>query len=192
MTYPHESWREHVKQEAPDELLSVESHRLLLSSIGVVLPAKRDAAVVERNEAIVRDGDAMGIASQVLQDLAWPTERFFRVDNPFGCVERGYEFFPVGEASEFNYATVKRDGTFRVRLLQIPEELVSEQAAEDTHGNKEIFARGDPASLVGGDPAAGNNAVDVRVVMKRLSPGMEDGQEADFGAEMLWLARNGV
>ena len=65
------------------------------------------------------------------------------------------------------------------------EELAPEDAAEDADRQEEARAAGDPARAVGRQPAAGHDAVDVRVVLEVLAPGVEDGQEADLGPEVL-------
>ena len=59
-----ESLWQNVEQETPDELAGGECHGAVprLPVAAVVLVAEGHAALVERNEAIVRDGDAMGVA----------------------------------------------------------------------------------------------------------------------------------
>src|SRR5207244_4806331 len=49
---------------------------------------------------------------------------------------------------------------------------------------------GHPARAVEGGATAGDEAVDVRVMMQILAPGMEHGDEADIGAEMLGIGGN--
>ena len=53
---------QNVEQEAPDELIGAECHRAVprLPVAAVILVAEGHAALVEGNEATVRDGDAMG------------------------------------------------------------------------------------------------------------------------------------
>ena len=44
-----------------------------------------------------------------------------------------------------------------------------------------------PPSLVAGDAAAGNDAMEVWMMMKVLSPGMQHRQKTDPGAEVPWI-----
>src|SRR6266702_2170188 len=53
-----------VKQEAAQELMSGDSHDLLLATVSIVPPAEGDAIVLEGHAAMVRDGYAMGVAGQ--------------------------------------------------------------------------------------------------------------------------------
>ena len=64
------------------------------------------------------------------------------------------------------------------------EELSPEDAAEDADRQEEPRPAGDPSRGVGRDPAAGDDAVDVGVMLQVLPPGVEDGQEADLGPEV--------
>ena len=72
---PHEALRQHVEEEATDELGGFERHELPCVSVGVVLPPERDVAVFQRDEAAVRDRDAMRVPREVLEDVLGPAER---------------------------------------------------------------------------------------------------------------------
>src|SRR5438132_2613421 len=58
-----------VKEEAADELVGAERHRLLPVAVAVILPAKTDLAVVDADQAIVGNGDAVGVAGDIGQHL---------------------------------------------------------------------------------------------------------------------------
>ena len=47
---------------------------------------------------------------------------------------------------------------------------------------KEVGLASDPSLTVEGDAAAGDETMDMRVMGQRLSPCVQDGDEADFGA----------
>ncbi len=64
-------------------------------------------------------------------------------------------------------------------------QLAAEDAAEDADRQEEARPAGDPARTVGGGPVAGDDAVDVGVMLEVLPPGVEDGQEADLRPEVL-------
>jgi hypothetical protein len=46
---------------------------------------------------------------------------------------------------------------------------------------------GDPSATVRREAAAGDDAMQVRMMEQRLPPGMENREEAEFGAEMLGI-----
>src|SRR6202046_3659174 len=59
-----------------------------------------------------------------------------------------------------------------------------ETSARAPDGQEEPRLAGDPALAIGRDAAAGNEAVQMRMVHPVLPPGVKHSEEADFGAEM--------
>ena len=78
-----------------------------------------------------------------------------------------------------------------VEALEHVEELPAEEPAENTHGEEEALAAGDPAAAVRGQPAAWDHAVEVRVVTNGLAPGVEHREEADLGPQVLRVPGDG-
>ena len=72
-----------MEQEPTDEFVSGKRHRLLTVAIAIIFPAKADLAVVDIEQAIVGDGDAVGISADVIEDLLRPGERALGIDHPF-------------------------------------------------------------------------------------------------------------
>lgn len=64
VTDPMEATRQHMEQEAAHEFASFEGHGLVAgaSLCTVVLPAERHAALIEGDQALVGDGDAVRVA----------------------------------------------------------------------------------------------------------------------------------
>ena len=74
--------RQDVKQEAAQELLGTERHPSLLISVGIILPAESNLVMLERHEAMVGDGYAMGIAGEIAEHMVGTTEGRLGVDDP--------------------------------------------------------------------------------------------------------------
>jgi hypothetical protein len=51
--------------------------------VGIILPAEGNLVVLESDEAMVGDGDAMGIAAEIAEDMMGATKRGFGIDDPF-------------------------------------------------------------------------------------------------------------
>jgi len=79
-----EAVRQHVQEKAADELVGREGHGLepVAAFDPVVLPLEGDARVVERDEAGVRDRDAVGVSGEIGEDGLRPGERPLGVDDP--------------------------------------------------------------------------------------------------------------
>jgi len=75
--------REYVEQEATQELCNRERQGSFLVAMGRVSPAKGHLAVGKRDEAVVGNGDAMGVAAEVLQNMFWTSEGWLAVDHPW-------------------------------------------------------------------------------------------------------------
>jgi len=71
-----------VQKETAQELLGRQSHALFLISMSVILPEEDDLVVVKGQEAMIADGDAMGVASQIGQHVVWATKGRLGVDDP--------------------------------------------------------------------------------------------------------------
>ncbi len=89
-----------MEEKSANELHGVESHGALAVTLGVILPTKGDLTVLERNEPLIGDSDAMGVSSEVLEHLLGTAEGRFRVDNPFLSVKLGQPVFPVSLVGE--------------------------------------------------------------------------------------------
>ncbi len=81
---------ERVDQEPADEFAWIERHRLesVVPFDPVILPPEGDAVMVERDQAAVGDGDAMGVGRQIGQHGFRPAERALAVDHPFASAQR--------------------------------------------------------------------------------------------------------
>ena len=184
--------RQHVEQEAADELNRIEGHGLSAGMVRVVFPVEADVAVFQRAKTVIGDGDAVSVASQILEHASWATEGRLDVNDPFEL--RGYFTHGLKRGRLGQIAKLAREvkPTFAKSSSQIEKEEFAEQAAEDLIRKEEgILPASDPAAAVGGEAAAGHDAVQVRMKMQVLTPGMQHGKEADGGAEMSGVAGDG-
>jgi hypothetical protein len=67
-------------------------------------------------------------------------------------------------------------------------ELAAEYPAECADGQEEAVRRRDPSGAIGSNPASRNDVMDVRMMLKVLSPGMEHSKESDLCSQMLRVA----
>jgi len=65
----HESFRQYVQQEAPEELLDVQGHETLLVLVCRVAPAESDFVAGKRDEPVVRDANPVRVAAEVAQSV---------------------------------------------------------------------------------------------------------------------------
>ena len=174
-----------MEQEAAQELVDREGHQTLLVLVSGVSPTKGDLVLLEGDEAVIGDGDAMRVAAQVMEDMLGSTEGRLAVDDPIvveQLPEKGGE--SLGWSKKLQ-ATVEGELFPGKGALESGDELAPEDTTEHLNGKKEAMARVNPTSVVEAEPARRNDAVDMRMMFQLLVPGMEHAEEADVGTEML-------
>jgi hypothetical protein len=72
-----ESRRQHVQQESAEEFIDRQRHQTLLILVSGIAPAKGDDAVGERDKAMVRDRDAVGVLTEIAKRMLCATKRTF-------------------------------------------------------------------------------------------------------------------
>ena len=85
-----EALRQDVHQEAADELVRGERHRLVAGgAVGaIILVSEGDAVVVAGDQSAVGDGDAVGVARQISEHRLGSAERRLEVDVPLDLARR--------------------------------------------------------------------------------------------------------
>ena len=83
MTHAHETFGDHVEQEAPDEFVSIEGHGLFSVLIFSVPVTEGDLCVVGRENSIIGERHAVSVAAEVVEDMVGRSERFLGIDDPW-------------------------------------------------------------------------------------------------------------
>src|SRR6202162_3318481 len=78
----HEAFGKHVQQKAAQEFIERKSQQLLFVVVSGVAPTKSDLSFGERDQAMIRDGYAMGVAAQILEHILGASARRCGIDHP--------------------------------------------------------------------------------------------------------------
>ena len=78
-----------------------------------------------------------------------------------------------------------------VQRDQPGQEQPAEESAQHPHRQEEGGTRRYPPPPIGRDAAARHDHVDMRMMRHRRAPGVKHGGDADAGAQMLWVRRDG-
>ncbi len=184
----HEAARQQVQEEAAQELVDRQSQEALLVGVGGVSPAEGDVALLKADESAVGDGDAVGVSAEIAQRVFRSAEGRLGIDDPVVAEQRSQ---PCGEGPWFRKW---REVAIELKLvlveggLQSGDELAAKDATEHLDREEEPVARRDPACMVESEAARGGHAVDVRMMLEPLVPGMEHAEEADLRAEVAGIA----
>src|SRR5439155_24864841 len=137
------------------------------------------------------DRDAVGVPTEVLEDLRGPGERPFGVHDPVMLAqipEPGGEGRRISERGARAGEAELAGGEGAVKRLQV---FAAEDPGEGADGEQKARRGVDPARAVLGERAAGDDTVQMQVLGEILAPGVEDRRAADVTAEMAWIAGEG-
>ncbi len=148
MTYPYIARGQYMKKEPPDKFICLQRHGLLAVPVGIISPEKRDLAVPDSEDAVIADGDSMGIPAEVLKDPLGAIEGRFAIDDPLFMIKMSPEGFEGSGFLEMADAAGEYEITRFEAVFEEGKELASEQRRHDPYGNEEAFAARHPAACV--------------------------------------------
>src|SRR5216683_4180782 len=184
LTDADQTGRQYVKQEAANELGRFQSHGLGPAAISIVLPLEADAAIFQRSQTMAGNRHTVRVTGQILEDSLGSAKGRLNVNDPWdglGLLAQEAKLARIAQRAEFAMEVEQVSSECRPEGSQ---EDLPEAAAEHTHRQKEGgLAAGDPAGAVRGDAAARYDAMQVRVQMQILTPGVQHRQKADGGAQ---------
>ena len=184
--------RQCMEQEAPDELESIERHDFGFVMMAIISPAEPDAIILDIDQPRIGDRHAVRITAEIGQHLLWPAKGRLCIDHPFdtpGIIETLGE---CGGLSKLCEITEEPQLAVIESRLQILQEQPPKKPREHPHRQEEARLAGDPVAGVEGWAAAGNDAMNVWMMVKVLAPGVEHGHDSDLSTKMLWVGGNGA
>jgi hypothetical protein len=116
------------------------------------------------------------VAAEVVEQMLGRAERLFGVDVPTFFSQSFEQQVKIGSISQGRGVAWEDEILLIESLLEKVEELALEDHTECFYGEEEIFAGGDPTSLIERQSSLGDEAVEV--VLELLVPGMKDQDKA--------------
>jgi len=152
---------QNVDEEASQELIRGKGHDLLLAAVGIVSPAERDAIVFEGHEAMVGDGDAVGIAGEVVENMFGATEGWLGVDHPVLLAEFGEQVAECARRGKLLERAMELKPVLLEEFTKPHPEPAAEAAAECLDGQEKASRGIDPPGSIRSQATCGGHAVDV-------------------------------
>jgi len=177
-----EAGREDMQEEPAQELVDGKGDGLQAAAVSVVLDPEADDVVGEPGEAVVGEGDAVGVAGEVVEERIGAGLGRLAEHDP-GSATQG----AVDGGERCGETGVERGGA-----VEGVEEAGAEDARQGAYGEEEAVAGGDPAGVVGGEGATGDDAVQVDVQAEVAAPGVQNGDDAGGAAEMTGVGGEGA
>ena len=151
-----------------------------------------DLIVVIGDETGVGEGDAVSVAAEVFEHGVGSGEGWLDMDVPVEITQGsqvGVKGFVIGE---FLVAAEEVETMLVVGPVQLFEQQVPEPPREHFVGQQVAGTAGDPARAVEGDAAAGDDTVDMGMMGHCRAPGVENGGDAEFGAQAFGISGDRV
>jgi hypothetical protein len=73
---------EHMQEEALQEGMGVDGHRLEAIAMAAVPVDEADLAIAHLHDAVVRQGHSVSVAADIVHDLRWACKGRFRIHHP--------------------------------------------------------------------------------------------------------------
>jgi hypothetical protein len=179
-----------MEQEPSQKFLGSYGHQPLLTFMGVIFPSKGNLAIGNVDDSVIGNRDAMRIAGQIVEDMFGSSEWPFSVDNPVVAKQRSQKLIERFLFGQPFHTASKPEFPLEESALQTGDELTAKDAAQHLDRQEERIARMDPALVVGRKAAGWDHAMDVRMRLKLLPPGMKHTQKTNLGSEMLGIGGN--
>jgi len=180
MTDAHKAIREDMREKAADELHRGEGHQFFFAVVTVIEILESDSIFPNSNKAMIGDGNAEDVATEILDQLVDAVERGLDIDFPI---------FRQGLCqhwSDIECAVVGIQFAIRPKLRERKAETIAELIGKQFDGKEELVRSGLPTIASGGGHkgAACDDEVEVEMLLHGLTPGMQDHRKTDFTAEI--------
>ena len=171
-----------------------ERHGLLARRVGsIVLVAEAHVVVVDVEQPVIGDRDAMGVATDVVEHLLRPGERPLWRRRPTRSAAAGATCGQRRADPATPRASPKnRSWPASKAACSAVQEETTEEAREHAHRQEEAGPTRDPARAIGREAAARDDTMEMRMMHQGLSPRVQHGEEADLRAEMLRIGGDGA
>jgi hypothetical protein len=190
VAYADKTLGKNVKQEAPQEFDSTQSHLVKTMIVTIVPPRKSDLAVLESQKTVIGNSDAMSVAGEVFENLLGTSKGRLGVDDPVFLVKLGKPAFEDSRRAQPSQRPAQSELTVLIGLCETLEEFSSKDRRQDLDGEKKPSRTRDPLTLIRGQSPPWNDAVNMRMKVERLTPRVKDREKTDLAAEMMGVASN--
>jgi len=158
-----------MEQEATDELLGRNRHDMRPLWMAVVFPLKRNLTLSQRVQALIANGNAMGVTAKVFQNLLRSAERRLGVNHPVFAAQPIEVGAKGRRLPQGRLLAEELELTARKELFEGIEDAAAKQGREYANGQEKTGTAGDPSIVIRAEAAAGNDIVDVGMETSALT-----------------------
>ena len=131
-----------MQEESAQELDGVEEHDALDSAVAIIAPAKADFFAVEGGDAVVGYGHAVGVTTEITEDIIRSAEARLGIDIPVLLAQRLDPLFEPRGIMEISGGPAAIEQVFAVEMPESGKELLTEDVLQYRNGQKEPWVAG--------------------------------------------------
>ena len=182
-----------MEEEATDEFLGGKGHRFLLASVSIVLVSEAHLTVFDVQQAVVRDGYAMGIAADIVEHLFGSGEGRVWHRRPTSIFrwapDSGQTRGDPGDRSraEKNWSLPESKALWRRSRNRRRNRRDKTRTGKKNRGLQET-----QRVPSGESPPPGTTQCRCGMMHQVRPPGVQDGEEADLRAEVFGIGGYGT
>jgi hypothetical protein len=174
-----------MKQKVAQEFLCGHCHIALHVSVCTVSPGECNISTLKRDQTMVGNGHSMGVAAEIFENMFRTAKWPFTVYYPVFTLEIANEGIKRLRIRKMLQLAVKADFAFGESLLEGVLNLSAKSFPERLLRQKVLMARirRHPALMIKRQSTGRNDAVNMRMMLQSLGPGMEHAEEADLSSQ---------
>ena len=163
-------WR-HMHQKTPYEFNTGNGQLFPFSFVSVIFYKEGDGFIIHADNAVIADGNPMGILSKVINHRLRTVKSFLTIRNPFRIITGIKQFFKCIMVTVFFSSSMK------LKLIRIPEIFLlihifsTEDSGDSPYGKKELSTIVFPF-IFGCQPTAEQYCMDMRMKVHLRTPCM--------------------
>jgi hypothetical protein len=94
--------------------------------VGIIPPPEKDFAILDIEDAVIADGDPVGISAEILENTFGTAKGRFAIDDPFLFIEFFPEKIEVAGCLEMTDRAIEHQTTVFETMFEVVKELTSE------------------------------------------------------------------
>jgi hypothetical protein len=155
----YETARQHMQQEAPDKFVGVEPHGLDTMTLTTIAIGEADPPVTHVEDPVIRDGDTMRRAADIVQDVGRTCKGGLGIDDPLFGIELRAQLLEACRSAQRCRPFSAGQGASGACLGQRRTALPAKDGASGAYGEEEAGSSIDPVPAVSGQCPGRDDAV---------------------------------
>ena len=181
MTNAHKAIGQNVREKTADKLHGGQGHQLLFAMIAVIEILEGDSIFANGNDTMIGNGNAEDVASEIFEQFLHAVDGSLDIDFPiFGEGLRQHNL-------DVECAILGIEFAICPKMSESEAKAVAELIGKQFDGKEESMGSGLPAKASRGEDqrAAGDDEMQMEMLLHGLPPGMQDHRKTDLTAEIL-------